>query len=78
MSARRKTTLFLPAEEYRVLQELARQQRRPAAELVRKAVVEYTQRHAKPAAPKSLGLGRSRDGDLSERAEELLIGFGEP
>lgn len=26
--------------------------------------------------PRSLGLGRSKRGDLSERAEELLVGLG--
>ena len=73
----RKTTLFLPADEYRVLQQLARQRRRPAAELVREAVVEYVRREARPGVPKSLGLGRSRAGNLSEQAEDLLVGFGE-
>ena len=73
----RKTTIFLPADEYRTLQQLARRQGRAAAELVREAVVEYARRQGAPRLPRSLGMGESNVGDLGERAEELLPGFGE-
>jgi len=73
-----KTTVYLDADVYRRIQRLAREQDRSAAELVREAVAEYAQRRAPaPAAPRSLGAGRSGLRNLSERAEELLGGMGE-
>jgi hypothetical protein len=71
-----KTTVYLTEREYSRLKELAREQNRPAAELVREAVTEYARRHVGHKPPSSLGAGRSRKGDLSERAEELLDGMG--
>lgn len=71
-----KTTVYLDAEVYRRLQALAREHQRPAAELVREAVAEYTLRHALKRRPRSLGAGRSGHRDLSERAESLLKGMG--
>ena len=71
-----KTTVYLDAADYRRLKALARAQDRPAAELVREAVAEYTARRAPRRLPRSLGAGRSRRGDLGERAEELLAGMG--
>ena len=76
MPARIKTTVYLTETEYRRLKEMAKLQKRPAAELVREAVAEYANRHASHETPQSLGAGRSGRGDLSERAEELLDGFG--
>ncbi len=71
-----KTTVYLHAADYGRLKALARQQERPAAELIREAVSEYVRRHTDVARPKSVGSGRSGAGDLSERAEELLRDFG--
>jgi predicted transcriptional regulator len=71
-----KTTVYLPAAEYRRLKELAQSEDRPAAELVREAVAEYTARRTQRRLPRSLGAGRSRRGDVSERAEALLAGLG--
>ena len=76
MSTLIKTTVYLTQDEYGLLKELARAQKRPAAELVREAVAEYAHRHAVNERPQSLGAGRSGRGDLSERAEELLDGIG--
>ncbi len=76
MSTLVKTTVYLTDAEYRRLKELAREQHRPTAELVREAVAEYAQRHGRKARPRSLGAGRSGRHDLSERAEELLDGMG--
>lgn len=76
MSTLAKTTLYLPEAEYRALKALARREGRPAAELVREAVVEYAKRRARVRLPKSLGTGRSGRRDLGERAEELLAGMG--
>jgi hypothetical protein len=43
---------------------------------VREAVAEYARRYAPAVAPRSVGAARTRRGDLSERAEELLRGMG--
>lgn len=73
-----KTTLYLPEADYRRLKALARLQNRPAAELIREAIAEYTERHGKKRRrPRSLGAGHSGRGDLSEKAEELLVGLGD-
>lgn len=74
----RKTTVYLDADAYRRLKRLAREQGRPAAELVREAVSEYAERHGGRRWPRSIGSVRSGRGDLSERAESYLEeGFGE-
>ncbi len=72
-----KTTVYLTGGDYRRLKQLARQQRRPAAELVREAVAEYVQRRTRRLRPRSLGAFRSGIRNLAERAEELLEGMGE-
>jgi len=72
-----KTTIYLDPDDYRRLKLLARKQGRPTAELVREAVAEYARRHAPAVAPRCVGAARTRRGDLSERAEELLGGMGE-
>lgn len=71
-----KTTVYLGEADYRELKALARARRRAAADLVREAIAEYARRHARRRTPRSLGVGRSGRGDLSERAEELLAGMG--
>lgn len=71
-----KTTVYLDAPAYRRLQQLARQERRPAAELVREAVAEYVRRRAPARRPRSIGVARSGRRDLGQRAEQLLRGFG--
>jgi hypothetical protein len=77
MSELIKTTVYLSRLEYRALKALARRQGRPAAELVREAVGEYTSRELPSRQlPRSLGIGRSGRGDVAERAEELLVGMG--
>jgi len=71
-----KTTVYLDAADYRRLKALAAADGRSAAELIRAAVSEYTERRAPKRLPRSLGAGRSGDGRLSERAEDLLQGMG--
>jgi hypothetical protein len=77
MSEVTKTTVYLSAAEYRRLKALAEAEDRPAAELVREAVAEYTAKRT-PARrlPRSLGAGRSRGGSVAARAEALLAGMG--
>lgn len=76
MSDLLRTTVYLPEADYRRIQELARAEGRPAADLVREAVAAYGRRRGRRKLPRSLGAARSGRGDLSERAEELLAGFG--
>jgi predicted transcriptional regulator len=74
--ATQKTTVYLDADDYRSLKSLARSRGVASALLVREAVAEYAARHAPRRRPKSIGVGRSRTGDVAERAEELLEGMG--
>jgi predicted transcriptional regulator len=73
---RKKTTVYLDADAYRRLKLLARARKRPPAELVREAVIEYAARHGRPRTAASVGAFRSGRRDLGERAEELLGGMG--
>lgn len=72
-----KTTVYLDGEYYRRLKAIAAVQGRAPADLVREAVAEYADRHTRRALARSIGVGRSKAGDVSERAEELLAGFGQ-
>ncbi len=72
-----KTTVYLDAADYRRLKLLAAADGRSAADLIRAAVSEFAERRAPARLPRSLGAGCSRDGQLSERAEDLLQGMGE-
>jgi len=71
-----KTTLYLDGGDYRKLKRIAARKGRSPAALVREAVAEYVVRHAPAPAPKSVGAFASGRRDLSERAEDLLDGFG--
>ena len=72
-----KTTVYLDAADYRRLKALAAADGRSAAELIRAAVSEYARRRAPGGLPRSLGAACSGDGQLSERAEDLLQGMGD-
>lgn len=76
MSPTLKTTVYLEEADYERLKGIARRQGRAPAELIREAVAQYGARKEQSTKPRSLGAGHSRRGDLSERAEELLEGFG--
>ena len=71
-----KTTVYLEAESYRKLKLIARRRGCAPAMLVREAVAEYAARHAATSRPASVGAFRSGRKNLSERAEDLLGGFG--
>lgn len=71
-----KTTVYLDASDYRQIKALAAAEGRSAADLIRAAVAEYAKGRFRGSLPASLGAGRSGDGSLSERAEELLRGMG--
>lgn len=72
-----KTTLYLERADYRALKSLARRQGRYPAELVREAIAEYVVRREAAPRPRSIGAGRSREGDVAARAEEYLTGLGD-
>jgi predicted transcriptional regulator len=76
MAVIQKTTVYLDVADYRRLKAIARISGRTPAELVREAVAQYAARETPRRRPRSLGLGRSRRGDISDRAEELLAGLG--
>ena len=65
-----KTTLYLPSDLQRALQEQARRSGRPQAELVREALRSYLDAASSPR-PRSLGLGD--DSDLSARGSETWL-----
>jgi predicted transcriptional regulator len=71
-----KTTVYLDPIDYRKLKALAQEVGRPPAAIIREAVAEYARRHGKKRLPKSIGSGRSGRGDVAERTEEYLKGFG--
>jgi len=70
-----KTTVYLDAADYRRLKAIARARGCAPAELVREAVARYAATEAPVRRARSVGVGRSGKGDLSERAEELLAGL---
>lgn len=72
-----KTTVYLDEETYRQLKRIAHGRGRPAAEMLREAVAEYTVRYAPRRKPRSVGVFKSGRRDLGQRAEALLAGFGE-
>jgi predicted transcriptional regulator len=76
MSPTQKTTVYLDTADYKRLKAIARDVKRPPAALIREAVTEFTRRHSKRRLPRSIGMAKSGEGDLSGRVEELLEGLG--
>lgn len=70
-----KTTIYLEDPLYQRIKRLAQATGRTQASLIREALASYTA--GESPRPRSIGLGQSGTGDLSERAEELLNGMGE-
>ena len=75
MSDYNKTTVYLPAAEYRRLKALAAAEGRSTAELIREAVVEYARRRTQQKLPRSIGAFRL--GGIAENYEDHMDGFGE-
>jgi len=72
-----KTTVYLDSADQRRLRALAAAQRVPTAELIRRAIAEYVERHSPTRRPASIGAARSGRGDLAERVDVLLEGVSE-
>lgn len=65
-----KTTLYLPEELQASLRALAKQRKRPQAELIREALAEYVGRQERPL-PKSIGM--VADGTVPAREARAWI-----
>lgn len=68
-----KTTLYLEDELRARIARVAKETGRSQAQVIREALRSFFIRRKRP---RSIGLGRGGP-DLSDRAEELLAGFGE-
>lgn len=68
----KRTTVYLEEQTDLDLSQLARQQGRPKAELIREALSVYVAQRASRPLPRSVGMGRSGVPDLAEHDEELL------
>jgi predicted transcriptional regulator len=67
----KRTTIFLPESLERQLQQFARNQDRPVAEVVREALTAHLEAHRKPfQMPETFDSGRT---DVAERFDELLF-----
>ena len=70
-----RTTVYLPDDLKRALEQQARESGVSEAELIREGVRIAVLRHA-PLSPHA-GVFASGDSNLSERTDDLLEGFGE-
>ena len=70
-----KTTVYLPEQLKRRLEQLARRSGRSEADLVRAALEQFVGDH--PQNKPRLPLFASGDPHLAERVDEALTGFGE-
>ena len=66
-----ETIVPLPRNLNDSLNQIAQVTGRSQAELIREAIEQYLQRQGR-SLPRSVGMGASNIGDLSERDEELL------
>jgi metal-responsive CopG/Arc/MetJ family transcriptional regulator len=76
MASMHKTTIYLDEELYARVRALADASGKTHATIIREALRAYVSGEGR-ARPRSVGIGSSGTGDLSERAEEYLSGFGE-
>ncbi|MBI5160239.1 MAG: CopG family transcriptional regulator [Micrococcales bacterium] len=70
-----KTTVYLDDEVVGRIRRLSDATGRPQAEIIREAILAYTG-GSKRRQPRSIGAGKGGK-NLSERADELLEGFGQ-
>ena len=70
-----KTTVYLTTEQKRALSRAAQAEGRSEADLIREGIDSVTVRHR--VAPPTAPLFDSVTGDLAERVDEYLEGFGD-
>jgi predicted transcriptional regulator len=70
-SSAQPTAVYLPDEIEHSLQQLVQQTGKPKAELIQEAIEAYLENQKYPS-PRSIGIGASDRGDLSERVDDLL------
>lgn len=70
MAMMEKTTIYIPAELRRALKEASRREKRPQAELIRKAVEEYLSKSRRPV-PRSIGMGEDVGLDAKDSEDWL-------
>jgi hypothetical protein len=75
MACMHKTTVYLDDQIYIKIRRLAKATGRTQAMIIREALAAYAG-GGRPL-PTSVGAGSSGTKDFSERADELLEGFGE-
>lgn len=70
----RRTTIFADEELLNEIREMAHDEQRSAAELIREAIVSYIAKKREPVEKKLsfLGIGESGRSDVAETHEELL------
>jgi predicted transcriptional regulator len=72
-----RTTIYLDEHTRERLQRLAEASGQTQAAVIREAIAVYSSTRSVRRAPRSVAMGGSATGELSERAEDLLEGFGQ-
>jgi predicted transcriptional regulator len=73
----KRTTVYLDDHTIERLQRLSEATGKTQAAVIREAVAVYSSTRGSRRSPRSVGMGASGRDDTSERAEELLEGFGQ-
>ena len=69
----RRTTIFAEDDLLNEIKELAQQEKKSVAEVIREAMVQYIGDRKAPARKLSIiGIGESGRRDVAEKSEELL------
>lgn len=76
MYGMKKTTLYLPEELKASLERMAADELRSEAEILREALAEKLDRHARPRPNVPLCAAGLGDPTIAERVDELFDGFG--
>lgn len=72
-----KTTVYLPIRLQRALKEAARSEKKPQAEVLRRALAEYLERRERPRS-RSVGIGEDEELSGAESEDWLRAEWGKP
>jgi len=75
--AMEKTTVYLPSNLQRALKDAARSEKKPQAEVLRRALEEYLERKESPRL-RSVGIGEDKELSGAESEDWLRARWGEP